>query len=50
MSLLCGRGKTVATRRRVPIWAFVVDWRLGLAILAAYGALAFGVLRVSKQR
>ena len=38
MSLLRGRGKTVATRRRVPIWAFVVDWRLGLAILASAAA------------
>lgn len=33
-----------------PVFAFALDWRLGLAIVAAYGALAFGVWRVSRQR
>ena len=34
----------------VPIWSFILDWRLGLAIVGAYAALAFGVWRVSRER
>jgi len=26
----------------VPVFAFVLDWRLGVFVTAAYGALAFG--------
>jgi len=33
-----------------PVFAFWLDWRLGLFILGAYAALGFGVWRVSKQR
>jgi hypothetical membrane protein len=33
-----------------PVLAFGLGWQLGVAILAAYGALAFGVWRVSRQR
>jgi hypothetical protein len=32
-----------------PVFAFWLDWRLGLFILAAYAALGFGVWRVSKR-
>jgi hypothetical protein len=33
-----------------PVFAFLLDWRLGLFIFAAYAALGFGVWRVSRQR
>jgi hypothetical protein len=34
----------------VPVFAFSLGWQLGVAILAGYAALAFGVWRVSRQR
>jgi len=33
-----------------PVFAFFLDWRLGLVILGSYAVLAFGVWRVSRQR
>ena len=33
-----------------PVLAFWLDWRLGLFIVGAYAALAFGAWRVSKRR
>src|SRR5262245_47615663 len=33
-----------------PALAFWLDWRLGVFIVAAYAALAFGLWRVSNQR
>jgi hypothetical protein len=33
-----------------PALALYTDWRLGAAVIVAYGALGFGVWRVSKQR
>ena len=54
MRLLPGRTRAGETRRStriailvvvltmVPVFAFVLDWRLGVFVTAAYGALAFG--------
>jgi len=33
-----------------PVFAFFLDWRLGLVILASYAVLAFGVWQVGRQR
>lgn len=33
-----------------PFFAFSLGWQVGVAILAAYAALAFGVWRVSRER
>jgi hypothetical protein len=33
-----------------PVWAFGLDWRLGVFILGAFGALGFGAWRVSRGR
>lgn len=33
-----------------PVFAFWLDWRLGVFVVAAFAALAFGVWRVSNER